>query len=91
MMLTIALLLIHFVLNISEGKSYLQEQGITDYDLVQFDLNALNSSGVIGFSFNGQVYEIQLEKNENMLPIVNRQHPPNMGQIWYVFVTCWFN
>ena len=83
-MLTIALLLTHSISGFCEGKSFLEQQGITEYELVHFDLNELNASRIIAFNFNGQLYKVQLEENENILPIINGQVPTKIDQIWYV-------
>ena len=91
-MQSVLVLLGHFFIIVSYSKSYLEQQGITEYELVNFNLDEFESFGIIQFDFNDQHYKVQLQVNENISPIIQHQTQsqstikhPKIDEIWYVF------
>eukprot|EP01084_Bolivina_argentea_P308063 532577_1 len=46
---------------------------LNSYDLVRFNFDDLNTSNIIQFDFGSQHYQVELETNDQLSPIINHQ------------------
>ena len=80
------------------ADSILSYENVTEYELINFNLDNFHSSDILEFDYNDIHYKVKLFKNQHISPIINHQTDKNISithdrkledDIWYVL--CCFN